>query len=203
MAMSSEAKARRRAEILAAGLEVFLEKGYERASLMEIAGRAHASKETLYSWFGNRTQLIGVLIEEGMKATGARFASEVAQGTPERVLYVLAVDVLRMINLSPLIRIFTVAGAAAQRDPHLKEMVVARAFGHPQLVAFLDSCRTRGLMQFENAEQMGSIFVAMVQGEWPNKLSLGVIDRISDEQIEDHAHLVTRLFLKAVAPDRK
>ncbi len=201
MAMSSEAKAKRRAEILAAAHEVFLEKGFERASLMEIAGRAHASKETIYSWFGGKTQLIGALIAEGMKGMGERFATEVTQGTPERVLYVLAVDVLKMINLSPLMRIFAIAGAAAQRDPALKEMVAARAFGHPQLVAFLKSCRERGLMQFDNVEQVTSIFVGMVQAEWANKLSLGVINRISDAEIEAHAKLVTKMFLKAVAPD--
>jgi TetR/AcrR family transcriptional regulator, mexJK operon transcriptional repressor len=200
MAMSSEAKEKRRAEILAAAREVFLEKGFERASLMDIAGRAHASKETIYSWFGGKTQLIGALLEEGMKDMGARFLSERAEGTPERVLYVLAIDSLKMINLSPLIQIFVVAGAAAQRDPALKEMVASRAFGHPQLVAFLNTCRERGLMQFDDAQQMASVFIGMVQAEWPNKLSLGVIDRITDEEIEAHAKLVTQMFIKAVAP---
>jgi len=202
MAMSSEEREKRRREILAAAKDVFLEKGFAGASLMEIAGRAHASKETLYAWFGNKTQLISVLLEEGMKELGARVSSQATDGTPETVLQVIAVEVLHMINLSPLMRLFNVAGAGVGSSPELREILKQRALNHSGVASFLASCRERGLMKFDDPVQMASIFVSMVQAEYPAKLSLGVIDRISDAEIEAHAKLVTEMFVKAVAPDR-
>jgi AcrR family transcriptional regulator len=203
MAMSSEEREKRRREILAAATEVFIEKGFAGASLREIAARAHASKETLYAWFGNKTQLISVLIEEGMKQIGSRVSSEVARGTPESVLYVIALEVLRMINLSPLMRLFNAAAADARNSPELREILVARALNHSGVARYLEVCRSYGIMKFDDAERMASIFIAMVQAEYPAKLSLGVIDRISDAEIETHAKLVAQMFMKAVAPASK
>jgi len=200
MAMSSEEKEKRRKEILAAATELFIEKGFAGASLREIAERAHASKETLYAWFGNKTKLFGVLLEEGMKDLGSRVSSEVARGTPDSVLYVVAVEVLRIINRSPLIRLVNAAGAEARQSPELGAMLRKWALDHSGLARYLEVCRALGLMKFDDGERMASIFLAMVQAEYPLKLSLGVIDRISDDEIEMHSRLVTQMFMKAVAP---
>src|SRR5215211_1417765 len=53
----------RRAAILDIALAVLAERGYTRASMREIATRAHASKETLYAWFGDKRGLFEALIE--------------------------------------------------------------------------------------------------------------------------------------------
>ncbi|MGI8910427.1 MAG: TetR/AcrR family transcriptional regulator, partial [Rubrobacteraceae bacterium] len=55
-------KERRREEILVAALEVLEERGYREASMREVAARARASKETLYSWFGSKSGLFEALI---------------------------------------------------------------------------------------------------------------------------------------------
>jgi len=203
MAMSSEEKERRRKEIIAAATEVFLEKGFDGASLLEIAQRAHASKETLYAWFGNKTQLFSTLLQEGIQEIGSRISAEVARSGPERLLYVIAIEVLRMINLSPLMRLFNAAGSQARNSPELRKIVAANALNHSGVARYLEACRAQGLMEFDDAERMASIFMAMVQGEYPTKLALGVIDRISDAEIESHAKLITTMFWKAVAPERK
>ena len=46
-----------REEILEVALSVLAERGYRGASMREIAERAQASKETLYSRFGNKREL--------------------------------------------------------------------------------------------------------------------------------------------------
>ncbi len=57
MARRTEKNDSRREEILAAARGVFAEKGVAGATMHEIASRAHCSKETLYSWFENKTKL--------------------------------------------------------------------------------------------------------------------------------------------------
>lgn len=54
--------AERRETIVATAAEVFMEFGYERASLAEIAARADCSKVTLYGYFASKEELfMGVL----------------------------------------------------------------------------------------------------------------------------------------------
>src|SRR5215212_10868178 len=43
-------------------LSVLTERGYKSASMREIAGRARASKETLYAWFGDKRGLFEELV---------------------------------------------------------------------------------------------------------------------------------------------
>lgn len=203
MAMSSEEREKRRQEILAVAREIFIEKGFAGASLREIAERSHASKETLYAWFGNKNQLFKILLEDGTKEIGSRVSSEAVRGTPESVLNVVAVEVLRLINLSPLMRLVNAAGAETRHSPELRDAVRSWALDHSGLVRYLEICRAMGLMSFDDGERMTSIFLAMVQAEYPIKLSLGVIDHIDDAEIEMHAKLVTQMFLKAVAPESK
>src|ERR671921_2094076 len=52
----------RREEILEVALSVLAERGYRGASMREIAERAQASKETLYSRFGNKRELFEELV---------------------------------------------------------------------------------------------------------------------------------------------
>lgn len=58
------ADVRKRAEILAAATEVFLEQGYSAASMDLIARRAKVSKVTVYAHFSSKTALFGAIIKE-------------------------------------------------------------------------------------------------------------------------------------------
>ncbi len=54
----------RRAQILDAALTVFLEHGYDRATIDLVVQRASASKATIYSFFGGKEGLFEALVSE-------------------------------------------------------------------------------------------------------------------------------------------
>jgi hypothetical protein len=61
--------------------------------------------------------------------------------------------------------------------------------------------RDRGRVAFDDDPvELVSVFVAMAAGEWNLRLSTGMTARLTDKMIADHARLVTRLFLKSLAP---
>lgn len=53
-------------ELLAAALDLFVEKGYSATRLEDVAARAGASKGTLYLYFANKEALFKAVIEEGI-----------------------------------------------------------------------------------------------------------------------------------------
>lgn len=75
---------RRREAVLDAAEAVMLEVGYEQATMLAIAQRAGASKETLYSWFGNRDGLVSALIERSADQSAAAIDAALSSEQPVR-----------------------------------------------------------------------------------------------------------------------
>lgn len=73
MRVKTEAK---RESILAAAAEIFLEYGFEGASMAEIAARIGGSKGTLYGYFSSKEDLfVAVMHEQGRKQFGPAFVA--------------------------------------------------------------------------------------------------------------------------------
>jgi AcrR family transcriptional regulator len=59
-------KEARPSELLAAALELFVEKGYAATRLEDVAGKAGVSKGTLYLYYENKEALFKAVIQEGI-----------------------------------------------------------------------------------------------------------------------------------------
>lgn len=69
-------KESRPSELLAAALELFVERGYAGTRLDDIASRAGVSKGTLYLYFANKEDLFKALVRENIVALLDRFRAE-------------------------------------------------------------------------------------------------------------------------------
>ena len=196
-------KERRRREILDAAFHEFSTKGYAGASMEAIARRARASKETLYAWFENKETLLNTLFAsrlEGMVSWVAAVAER--DPSPPNVLPIIAEDTIRfMLAMAPL------SDAMGPGEPGDK---VSRMLGQTisqerkNFVDYILRCRAQGYIAFDDDPfEIASLFVAMAQGEWRLRLGTGMLDKLTDKMIEDHAERVTRIFLKGLAPERK
>lgn len=73
---------RRREAFLAAALEVFLEQGYESASMAAIVSRAGGSLATLYNQFGDKQGLFLAMIRERVQRLTVSMSVELSDHTP-------------------------------------------------------------------------------------------------------------------------
>ena len=71
---------RRRKAIIAAARELFVEQGYERATLAEIVTRAGGSLATVYKLFGNKDQLLEAVVFESAGSGEAVIREAAAAG---------------------------------------------------------------------------------------------------------------------------
>ena len=83
-------KDRRRREILSAVLALLREGGVEAVTTARIAARAHCSKETLYTWFGDRAGIFQALVAEQSAHINAMLARETTGDAPARETLVSA-----------------------------------------------------------------------------------------------------------------
>jgi AcrR family transcriptional regulator len=76
----------RRAQLIDVGRAVFAKRGYEAASVEEIAEHAKVSKPIVYEHFGGKEGLYAVVVDREMEYVVRRIADSISSGSPRERL---------------------------------------------------------------------------------------------------------------------
>jgi AcrR family transcriptional regulator len=140
----SRRKQARPAEIVAAALELFAERGFAATRLDDVAARAGVSKGTLYLYFDNKEELFKAVVRESLLPNIARVETLVAGfdgPTPDLVR--------RMIETIGMT-------VATSRLGALPKLVIAESGNFPDIARFyLDEVINRGLRLIESVLKRG------------------------------------------------
>jgi AcrR family transcriptional regulator len=88
----------RREQLLDVGRALFAEKGYEGASIEEVAHRAGVSKPVVYEHFGGKERLYAVVVEREMQYLLDHMTSALSVGHPRELLELAALALLDYIQ---------------------------------------------------------------------------------------------------------
>lgn len=114
---------RREQQVVSAALEELIERGYERVTMLGVASRAGASKETLYNWFGDKEGLFGALIRANADQTLQRLQEALSQDAPHRATLVdFATGLLQMLTGPASVAL----NRAAMSSPTLAEVLLSQ-----------------------------------------------------------------------------
>jgi AcrR family transcriptional regulator len=119
-------KEARPAELTAAALEVFVEKGYAATRLDDVAARAGVSKGTLYLYFAGKEDLFKAVVREGLLPALAEGEALVAGFKGH------SADLLREV----IIGMWQLIGT--QRIGGIPKLIFAEARNFPEIAAFYD-----------------------------------------------------------------
>ncbi len=112
----------RRNAVLDATEAALLDEGYDKVTMLAIARRAGASKETLYSWFDNRDGLFVALIERNADRSSAAIDAALSSGEPiQATLTGFATGLLTLLSSPPSIAL----NRAAMQSPELSARLLA------------------------------------------------------------------------------
>lgn len=192
----------RRHAIEEAAHAVFLEKGYERATLNEILTRSGGSRTTFYELFGSKEGLFQAVLEEMTDRISARLnASADGGGTPEEALIRYGISLLDAImepETQAICRILVAEG-------RLFPAVAADFFRigpdatRQSLADYLSGLAARGLLVADEPLRLAEILLGMIVSNL-NLFTLICPDRIpTAEGRRSQVTAAVRLFLKAVA----
>jgi TetR/AcrR family transcriptional regulator, mexJK operon transcriptional repressor len=144
--------------------EVFLDKGFKGASMIEIARRAGASKQTLYTRYPSKAALFAALIER--KATRLFEAiGPLGEGRSIRETLVhLGSEMLDLIMSVEARGVHRVVIAECQEFPELGEIFWERGPGRTRamLAEYLRAQQKRGLIHCGDPEQAVEIFLGLL-----------------------------------------
>ncbi|MGV9679489.1 TetR/AcrR family transcriptional regulator [Nocardia sp. NPDC003482] len=129
-----------RRHILFAAKDVFLEAGYERASMDTVAARAGTSKRSLYAHFANKDQLFGAVLDfiRELYLTRLQTPADYAEDPAEAVTLFCA-RFLQTVVWSPQVRTCRLTIAVAERLPESSTAYFQAIFGSgaERLAAYL------------------------------------------------------------------
>lgn len=193
----------RRNEILGVALEVLAERGYRDASMREIARRAHASKETLYSWFGDKSGLFEQLVSWQAERLDEALAKSLEPDgdNGEAVLRAFAVELLRLLLGERAIIINRVAISEFPTDPTFARILASRGRGSvvPRFARYLEEQKARGRLSFRDAGVAAEVFVGLVVGDQQVRRLLGSLPEPEPAQVEARAGRAVEAFLTLFA----
>jgi AcrR family transcriptional regulator len=88
----------RREQLLDVGRSLFAERGFQAASIEEIAARAGVSKPVVYEHFGGKEGLYAVVVDREMEALLGRVTSALTAGHPRQLVEQAALALLTYIE---------------------------------------------------------------------------------------------------------
>lgn len=100
MGVREEQKEQRRNDILAAGLALFVKKGYAATKITDIAKEAHMSTGLLFHYFESKEKLYEALLEIGI--SGPRSMMQIGEKDPEKFFEKAVQLILESLTSHPL-----------------------------------------------------------------------------------------------------
>ncbi|GAB95457.1 AcrR family transcriptional regulator [Kineosphaera limosa] len=187
----------RRREVLAAALDELIERGAAGVTMAGVARRADASKETLYSWFGNRDDLLGELIEANADDSVHR-VRQALEGAPDdlpavrEALIAYARALLTLLTSPASIEL----NRAAMTTPNLagRLLTSGRHRAGPVVEEFLHRLNSAGLLHIDDPARAYRTLYGLVVRDSQIRVLLGE-EPPSSAQIDADAEAAVEAFL--------
>lgn len=199
----AEADGRRgpkRQQLIDGAYKVFIEHGFEGASVDEIARAAGASKATLYSYFPDKRQLFEAVVQSRCSRQRTVICGDVPGGTIEEKLRRMAHTFASFLYSPDAQEMFRVCIAEAGRFPD-----IGRAFyeaGPEQaralLVEFFGGAASRGDLAIDDPVIAADQFAALCKTGGFLRALLGA-PPVSEQQIDRVAEEAVKTFLARYA----
>jgi len=160
--------ARKRAQIVAAARQAFLDEGYAGSSVNRIADAAGVSIKTLYRHFPSKDDLFSAVMQAACQVAPYTAADEAQEQwsmlPPERGIVLAGEEYLHHALSPEQIALYRVVIRDAQRFPELGERYEAEVVGHREAMfaAYLDRWAPASGWTLRESRQAAGLFAALL-----------------------------------------
>jgi AcrR family transcriptional regulator len=190
----------KRRQIMDGARAVFLDQGFDAASMGEIARKAGVSKGTLYVYFDSKEALFEAIVEEQCRTQAEQiFTLDSANHDVEAVLKRLGHDYIRFISrpggLSPIRTVISIS----ERMPAIGKQFYESgpATGIARLRRYLEDQVAAGVLAIDDTEVAAAQFLDSCQATVFKPLLFNFGGPPSDERIDYVVAIAVRTFMAA------
>ncbi len=189
----------RNKSILQAATTLFMERGFGGTSMDAVAKEAGVSKQTVYSHFAAKENLFSAAITHKIEDYFplGDFDTK-GDASLEEELTLVATQYSNLLMSEDSMAVFRLLVSEAPKGSQLAEIfweagpeVMLR-----RLIGFLSKWQKKGELNIDNMEKAASFMVHQLKGHLHFELSIGLIDKVSDEELRDSVKDSVSTFLK-------
>jgi AcrR family transcriptional regulator len=189
----------RREAIIAAAAEVFGEKGFDAASISDIAARAGGSRVTLYGYFSSKEELLlEVILRTAVQLRDDAIAALLAADDAAAGLRGFGASYLKWVTSPDSLAVLRIA-IAQGRDSHIGRLYHERGPGPAwdALAAFMRTSIDAGKFRAEDPRAMAMQLKALYEAGLVESLLLGVAAKVRSKDLVLQADKAVEIFLRA------
>lgn len=178
------------ADVLAIARQQFVLKGYNAATMNDIAAVSGITKRTLYQWYDDKAALFRACIAEG----GARFPVPEISASSDvgTALCDFAVQLLREVGGDYSLGMGMLVLRERQQFDDFAD-AIQNSYYENLVYPLARYLRERGL-EHPDSHKITQVFVSMILSPVHDHMILA-LPRPTDEDMQRHAALITRMFL--------
>lgn len=190
------------AAVLAAARALFMEQGFARTTIEQVAAAAGVSKVTIYSRFTDKPTLFAAVVRSAVSAMRDNDGGERDGGSLEERLVDFGVPLFRFLLSGELIAFHRLMTHEVLRAPELASRFfdAGPGFKRAQLTAIVAEAHARGEVAVDDPQRAAEDLLALWKGFHDVEMHLGVAQPMPPDQIEPRIRRGVRLWLRAHAP---
>jgi AcrR family transcriptional regulator len=177
--------------------------GFAQTSTLAIATAAGVSKRDLYAHFGSKGALLAACIEAHAEHMRQPIRSSRIRdhGGLTQTLIQFGMTILQEASDPAVIGVYRLAVSESVRLPKLAQILhqAGRATNLAALAQLLKQAQSLGLIRAGSPRPMATTFMALLWGDLPMQLLLGVIERPTPAAALARAAKATEQFLELYA----
>ena len=192
----------RREELLDRALELFLDKGFELATIEAIAASVGMTKRTVYARYEDKSALFRATVERAIERWIVPVDVLRAAESDDLEASLTAIARIRLANaISPVgLRLQRIINAESYRFPEIGTLAYEQG-SRPTIDFLADLLRRHaelGAIGIEEAHVLATTFLSMTIGGLTRGAFLGTL--IDESMLEERVRFSVRLFLNGVRP---
>lgn len=186
-------EAARREVVIQAAFEELVTFGYEKTTMLGIAKRAGASKETLYVWFSNKEGLFSALIKHQAETTVEGINAALENAKPRTTLEAFAISLLKLLLSEPSLSLNQVAMSSPELAPVLLQH--GRYTAGPIVERYLEQLDQRYGLAIPCPQTAFQTLYGLIIQDWQIRALLGE-EPPTSEALSRHAAVAIDQFLR-------
>jgi AcrR family transcriptional regulator len=194
---SSETSVRDR--VLSAAFLAFMERGYERASTLDIATRAKVSKRELYTLFDDKHAMLTACIAERAKRMRLPLNLPAVESRTAlaATLSQFGIAILQGVCDPKVLAVYRLAIAESDSSPEIARVLdkAGREPNRAALVELLTAAQANGLLGAGEPATMAARFFALIWGDLLVRLLLRVTNVPKPTEVEQRVRSATEILM--------
>lgn len=196
----AEQESSKRREIIDGARRVFFEKGYDGASMDEVAKAAGVSKATIYVYFGGKEDLFEALVvNDRARSAEHLFVVDPAADDVSELLHRVGTSFMTMMLQPDHIRLIRMVIGAAEKLPRIGQTFfeAGPCRGGLRLADIMRQQVDLGHLKLDDEVSAAHMFLNMCQGKLVKAQLFGELSPPRPEEIDEHVDRAVQVFLAA------